>query len=85
MSHEACRNPLRAACALKSGLCRRKRPLRACLRACVLSRRGAIRLCCGAAQEVVGTAIAILLLSHGAVPLWAGVIITAISSFMLRE
>ncbi|EIE23174.1 Nramp-domain-containing protein [Coccomyxa subellipsoidea C-169] len=34
-------------------------------------------------QEVVGSAIAISLLTYGAVPLWAGVLITAVASFML--
>lgn len=34
-------------------------------------------------QEVIGSAIAILLLSQGAVPLWAGVIISAVGSFLL--
>ncbi|PKI30937.1 hypothetical protein CRG98_048672, partial [Punica granatum] len=28
-------------------------------------------------QEVIGSAIGIWVLSHGAVPLWAGVVITA--------
>lgn len=32
-------------------------------------------------QEVIGSAIAILLLSNGTIPLWAGVLITAINSF----
>ncbi|CAK0786787.1 hypothetical protein CVIRNUC_010001 [Coccomyxa viridis] len=34
-------------------------------------------------QEVVGSAIAISLLSYGTVPLWAGVIVTAVASFVL--
>eukprot|EP00798_Chlamydomonas_sp_ICE-L_P021091 gene21091-27978_t len=34
-------------------------------------------------QEVIGSAIAILLLSGGRVPLWAGVLITALDSFAL--
>ena len=34
-------------------------------------------------QEVIGSAIALLILSHGAVPLWAGVLISAVASFML--
>ena len=33
--------------------------------------------------QVVGSAIAISLLTYGAVPLWAGVIITAVASFVL--
>jgi NRAMP (natural resistance-associated macrophage protein)-like metal ion transporter len=33
-------------------------------------------------QEVIGTAIAIQLLSLGHIPLWAGVIITAVDSFL---
>ncbi len=33
--------------------------------------------------QVVGSAIAITLLTYGAVPLWAGVIITAVASFVL--
>jgi natural resistance-associated macrophage protein len=32
---------------------------------------------------VVGSAIAISLLTYGAVPLWAGVLITVVSSFLL--
>ena len=34
-------------------------------------------------QEVIGSAIAILLLSHGVIPLWAGVLITAVDSFLI--
>ena len=34
-------------------------------------------------QEVIGSAIAILLLSHGAIPLYAGVLITAVDSFLI--
>ena len=34
-------------------------------------------------MQVVGSAIAISLLSYGAVPLWAGVIVTAVASFVL--
>eukprot|EP00891_Asterochloris_glomerata_P009403 jgi/Astpho2/9403/e_gw1.00145.48.1_t len=34
-------------------------------------------------QEVIGSAIAISLLSKGAIPLWAGVLITAVDSFLL--
>lgn len=34
-------------------------------------------------QEVIGSAIAILLLSGGRVPLWAGVLITAVDAFLL--
>ncbi|CAL8465341.1 g4876 [Coccomyxa elongata] len=34
-------------------------------------------------QEVVGSAIAVSLLTYGAVPLWAGVLITAVASFLL--
>ena len=33
--------------------------------------------------QVVGSAIAISLLTYGAVPLWAGVIVTAVASFVL--
>lgn len=33
--------------------------------------------------QVVGSAIAISLLTYGAIPLWAGVIVTAIASFVL--
>ena len=35
------------------------------------------------AMQVVGSAIAISLLSYGTVPLWAGVIVTAVASFVL--
>ena len=34
-------------------------------------------------QEVIGSAIAILLLSRGAIPLWLGVLITAVDSFII--
>ena len=34
-------------------------------------------------QEVIGSAIAILLLSGGLVPLWLGVLISAVASFMM--
>ena len=34
-------------------------------------------------QEVIGSAIAILLLSRGIIPLWAGVLITAFDSFVI--
>lgn len=34
-------------------------------------------------QEVIGSAIAILLLSRGAIPIWAGVLITALDAFLL--
>lgn len=34
-------------------------------------------------QEVVGSAIAVSLLTYGTVPLWAGVLITAVASFVL--
>ena len=34
-------------------------------------------------MQVVGSAIAISLLSYGTVPLWAGVIVTAVASFVL--
>jgi len=34
-------------------------------------------------MQVVGSAIAITLLTYGAVPLWAGVILTAFASFVL--
>lgn len=34
-------------------------------------------------QEVIGSAIAILLLSRGLIPLWAGVLITAFDSFII--
>ena len=34
-------------------------------------------------QEVIGSAIAILLLTNGVVPLWAGVLITAADSFAI--
>ncbi len=37
----------------------------------------------GVVQEVIGSAIAILLLSRGAIPVWAGVLISAASSFLL--
>ncbi|KAI9111145.1 hypothetical protein K1719_017756 [Acacia pycnantha] len=33
-------------------------------------------------QEVIGSAIAIKILSHGILPIWAGVVITALDSFM---
>ena len=33
--------------------------------------------------QVVGSAIAVSLLTYGAVPLWAGVLITAVASFLL--
>jgi hypothetical protein len=33
--------------------------------------------------QVVGSAIAISLLTYGAIPLWAGVIVTAVASFVL--
>ena len=36
-----------------------------------------------ARAQVVGSAIAITLLTYGAVPLWVGVIITAVASFVL--
>ena len=32
--------------------------------------------------QVIGTAIAISILTHGHVPLWAGVLITAVDSFL---
>lgn len=34
-------------------------------------------------QEVTGSAIAILLLSKGAIPLWGGVLLSAAASFLL--
>lgn len=34
-------------------------------------------------QEVIGSAIAILLLTRGLIPLWAGVLITAFDSFII--
>ena len=34
-------------------------------------------------MQVVGSAIAISLLTYGAIPLWAGVIVTAVASFLL--
>ena len=34
-------------------------------------------------QEVIGSAIAILLLTNGRVPIWAGVLITAADSFAI--
>lgn len=34
-------------------------------------------------QEVIGTAIALLLLSQGAIPLWAGVIVAAVAAYVL--
>lgn len=34
-------------------------------------------------QEVIGSAIAILLLTNGRVPVWAGVLITAVDSFAI--
>jgi natural resistance-associated macrophage protein 2 len=34
-------------------------------------------------QEVIGSAIAISLLTHGWVPLWAGTLITAVDSFLI--
>ena len=34
-------------------------------------------------MQVVGSAIAVSLLTYGAVPLWAGVLITAVASFVL--
>ncbi|GBF91787.1 metal transporter-like [Raphidocelis subcapitata] len=34
-------------------------------------------------QEVIGSAIAVLLLSRGAVPLWAGILLSAAASFLL--
>jgi natural resistance-associated macrophage protein len=36
-----------------------------------------------ACAQVVGSAIAISLLTYNAVPLWAGVLITAVASFLL--
>lgn len=37
----------------------------------------------GCLGQVVGSAIAISLLSYNAVPLWAGVLLTAVASFLL--
>lgn len=34
-------------------------------------------------MQVVGSAIAVSLLTYGAVPLWAGVLLTAVASFVL--
>jgi natural resistance-associated macrophage protein len=34
-------------------------------------------------QEVIGSAIALLILSQGAIPLWGGVLLSAVASFML--
>lgn len=38
---------------------------------------------CALRAQVVGSAIAISLLTYGLVPLWAGVLITAVASFLL--
>ena len=39
--------------------------------------------CMHGARQVVGSAIAISLLTYNAVPLWAGVLLTAVASFLL--
>jgi len=73
---------------------RLRRLRRVCLAALLHARRSGVTACslrarvasvCAFAdiQEVIGSAIAILLLSGGRVPLWGGVLITAVDAFFL--
>ena len=56
-------------------LCRETYPRPASLTLWVLAE---IAICGSDIQEVIGSAIAIQILSDGAIPLWAGVLITAL-------